>query len=532
MVHALLRRIRHRFGGLDGLWLACAAVLLAWVFLRQTYMQSRVIDGVRWFWLDDDMMISMRYARNLAEGGGLVWTAGYEHVEGYSNFLWTMVMAGVHLFRPPTHLAALPVRAIAYVLTVASFALSVRLLRIFVPRGIIAPFVMLAGMLMCQDIVLWSVWGFENALLGFLLLVFLVRLFEKGDSFGAYFALALVPLTRADGIYLLLANGLVAMVLSKDHRRTILWLVLALLPFAGHMAFRHSYYGDWLPNTYFLKVYGLTDKHQRGFEYAKNFTTVYGVLITISITAGLSVARRDRRGLAVAILIGANLAYVVMVGSDMFMGFRFFSHLMPVMFAFAGAGVDLLGRGLVGRIAIAAVIVTVSVPPLPKPFARLLVMDTNGDQQKQIQVAAMINKNALPTSSMAVLCAGIVPYMTRRPALDMLGKSDKHIARLMPFPGSMSGHGKVDADYMVARRPDFIVTCNAGVVFTRNLSPNMSTNDPQVRFLSTPSFRETYMPFAVDDDNGLLHNANGIWTHAKSPEAARLHWTNKISVAP
>jgi hypothetical protein len=33
---------------------------------------STVIDGERYWWLHDDMMISMRYARNLANGFGLV----------------------------------------------------------------------------------------------------------------------------------------------------------------------------------------------------------------------------------------------------------------------------------------------------------------------------------------------------------------------------------------------------------------------------------------------------------------------------
>src|SRR5262245_49032609 len=39
-------------------------------------------------WLADDAFISFRYARNWAEGQGLVWNPG-ERVEGYTNFLWT-----------------------------------------------------------------------------------------------------------------------------------------------------------------------------------------------------------------------------------------------------------------------------------------------------------------------------------------------------------------------------------------------------------------------------------------------------------
>ncbi len=529
----VLQGFRRSFEPLDTLWLACASVILAWIFYRQTFIASRLIDGVRYFWLDDDMMTSMRYARNLAEGNGLVWTAGGDRVEGYSNFLWTMVMAAVHVFRPPSNIAAIPVRAIGYLCTVGTFAFAIRLLRVFVPRSAIPPAVMLACMALCKDVILWAAWGFENALLGFLLLVFLVRLFERRDDDRiAYLALALIPITRADGMYLFAASAVIALLLSNNRRRTIAWLALALVPFAAHLTFRLSYYGEWLPNTYYLKIHGLTDRYRRGFEYAQGFTQAYGVLLAVSIASGLSIARRDTRGLAVVVLVLANLGYVTMVGGDMFLDYRFFSHLMPVLFAFAGAGIAILGRGLVGQLGIAAVLLIVSMPPIPQLFQRLLIPDTNGDPQKQIQVAAIINKNALPESSIAVACAGLVPYMTRRPALDILGKSDKHIARLDPFPGSTLGHGKVDTDYIVGRRPDLIVTCNAGVSFTRGLSVNMSSIDPQVRFLSAPAFREVYLPYAIDDDNGLLASVNSIWTHQKSREAPRLHWSQKIAVAP
>lgn len=49
-------------------------------------------DGRAGFTLFDDAMISMRYARNLAEGHGLVWNVG-ERVEGYTKPLW---MAAIH----------------------------------------------------------------------------------------------------------------------------------------------------------------------------------------------------------------------------------------------------------------------------------------------------------------------------------------------------------------------------------------------------------------------------------------------------
>ena len=44
-------------------------------------------------WLCDDSFISLRYADHLVEGLGLVYNAG-EYVEGYTNLLWTLALAG------------------------------------------------------------------------------------------------------------------------------------------------------------------------------------------------------------------------------------------------------------------------------------------------------------------------------------------------------------------------------------------------------------------------------------------------------
>src|SRR5207253_1595485 len=66
-------------------------VLFAGLFALGVLSNSAVVKGVRYFWLDDDQMISMRYARNLAHGHGLTWNPG-EYVEGYTNFLWTVIM--------------------------------------------------------------------------------------------------------------------------------------------------------------------------------------------------------------------------------------------------------------------------------------------------------------------------------------------------------------------------------------------------------------------------------------------------------
>jgi len=43
--------------------------------------------------VQEDAFISFRYASNLIQGHGLVYNVG-ERVEGYTNFLWTLILAG------------------------------------------------------------------------------------------------------------------------------------------------------------------------------------------------------------------------------------------------------------------------------------------------------------------------------------------------------------------------------------------------------------------------------------------------------
>ena len=55
------------------------------------------VDGELVFAVSDDIYISACYARNLAAGHGAVWYPGAAPVEGFSNPLWTALLALVHL---------------------------------------------------------------------------------------------------------------------------------------------------------------------------------------------------------------------------------------------------------------------------------------------------------------------------------------------------------------------------------------------------------------------------------------------------
>ena len=76
------------------------------IFIVETIF---VVDGKPYSALFDDAMISMTYARNFAEGHGLVWNVG-DRVEGYTNPLWVVFMAGFHLLPIPENWISLAIQ--------------------------------------------------------------------------------------------------------------------------------------------------------------------------------------------------------------------------------------------------------------------------------------------------------------------------------------------------------------------------------------------------------------------------------------
>jgi arabinofuranosyltransferase len=50
-----------------------------------------------WNFIADDSFIAFRFAKNWAEGNGIVWNVGEFPLEGYVNFLWILIVAVFHI---------------------------------------------------------------------------------------------------------------------------------------------------------------------------------------------------------------------------------------------------------------------------------------------------------------------------------------------------------------------------------------------------------------------------------------------------
>src|SRR5262249_41230087 len=131
------------------------------------------------------------------------------------------------------------------------------------------------ALLVCQGpMVLWSISGLESSCFVAITLGALV-VFERALACGCWKRMlaagglyALATLVRPDGVVFGAAAG-IALVLRElvarpiDRHGLVLRAASLLLGFVAvfgpFVLWRHSYYGDWLPNTFYVKAGGLVN---------------------------------------------------------------------------------------------------------------------------------------------------------------------------------------------------------------------------------------------------------------------------------
>ncbi|UCG32501.1 MAG: hypothetical protein JSU68_12645 [Phycisphaerales bacterium] len=437
---------------------------------------SFVVEGQRYYCLFDDAMISMRYAHNWVDGHGLVWNPG-ERVEGYSNFLWTAVMAGVHLLPLEDRLFSLAVQVLCAGLGVMYVWGTYRLGRALrLERAVCAGGAVLTALYF--PLTTWTLQGMETGLLTAVVVWAAAagaaawRRNRVSLAAGILFGAAM--LTRPDGLVVV---GAVCVLFAWRMRRA--WsaslgtLAIALALEGAYWLWRWRYYGDFWPNTFYLKL-GLPLGFRLGvlgLDYVSSTLYRLGVVF-ISAAVLTLVALRGRARWDLIGVFGVCLAYLVWVGGDPWPYDRFICPGMP--FAALGAvhGVCYLVRKLVaagpraGRERYAGITLACSVL-LAGSVNYVQIREWVGAipyswhaNQANVHVARALLTHTTPEARVATFWAGAIPYFSHRRAIDILGKSDPHIAREVEpalsrdFP---PGHGKFDLPYsLLTLRADVV----------------------------------------------------------------------------
>ena len=324
------------------------------------YRTSFDVDGERYFSLFDDAMISMRYARNLAHGLGLVWNPGGARVEGYTDPLWVLFMSFIHSFDVADSKASLFVQIAAAAFLAANLFV-VRRIALAVSDGSEAASL---GAVLLTAFYLplnnWALQGMEVSVLVFLMSLTLwwaLRSMRNGHfSIGLYLLLGASTLVRPDMVVPFATIMLFLAVVDRGNRRRhLLWGSLVLLFFwAAQALFRLWYFGYPLPNTYYLKLegYPLLLRITRGLYVLGQFIWNTNIaLFALPFLLGLG---GDRRVLLLLWFLLVQMAYSVYVGGDAweFWGGsnRYIAIAMPGFFVLLACGLlhvsRFIGQGL------------------------------------------------------------------------------------------------------------------------------------------------------------------------------------------
>lgn len=475
-----------------------ALLMLGYIFYCYRYIAatSFEIEDKTYYVLFDDAMISMRYAYNLAHGNGLVWNVG-ERVQGFTNPLWVFYMALIHRLPIPLAQMGLMIQISGAVFLVATLVM-VRLVVEQLSGDLLAMLGAVALTAFYAPLNSYGLLGMEVSALAFLLTASVWLILRNGQTRFTpflYVMLMIATLLRSDAAvpYVIILTAMCTV--QKQHRlRHLTWgLGLLALSLGGQAIASFTYYGQWLPNTYYLKLEGwpLALRLLRGL-YALVWFAYYSNWILFLLPLSVLVSRRDWNVLLPLAVFAGQLAYSVYVGGDAWEHHgganRYISIAMPLYFAALMIGAEEIRNRSVGALGSGALAQAGSRIAWAACFGLALINfnlllgdwksierwtlarrpDYVAGSDTNLTTALALGASTTPDASIAVLGAGTIPYLLpEHRVLDILGKTDPVIAHqpvktpmsIADIPDMRPGHMKWDYAHTFGElRPDVIVS--------------------------------------------------------------------------
>jgi len=447
--------------------------------------------------LTDDAFISFRYARQLVDGAGLVFNPG-EYVEGYTNLLWVLVMAGVYwvgLDMPLLSRVISTMCAAGLVVSMAGFSRSYFHDQ---PRPWIS---FLAPLLLALNPLFSHTVGFGLETVFFSLLAwwsvasYLKLQSGSASPWATGTLLGLAYLARPEAVLWVgcFAATDIVQLLEREGRaerigRLVRYLGTFTVIAALHLLWRVSYYGDLFPNTFYVKA---GSNWFWGWVAIRSFALGNGLLPVVAIAATPFVLRR-RWAICVWLVVTLYLGLVLRSG-----GSRYLYPLLPLVYlliqelfravvALKGRRPKLLAASGLCLLFLAGAVWEGNRAIQATRFSRL----TNA---AGASLGRCLRNVTEPGDRIALIPAGVIPYYAERPVVDMLGLTDRHIARRGELDRtSLLWHQRSDSDYVLGLEPRIIL-----------LPPEP---DPAVAIFAVrdmhqnPRFRERYVQSSLACD--------------------------------
>ena len=460
----------------------------------------------------DDSFISFRYVKNFVNGDGLVYNPG-ERVEGYTNFLWIIILSGFHWAIPDANLLHIAqtlgiISGFATIFLVIKFSCLIhRRLSIFCLIGA-------AFLAMNSGFCAWSTSGMETVFFtllifsGCYLYVYYIRSEKKFIYAAILFGLA--ALTRPEGVlfFCLTSVHLIVRKYCSGKKlldgRMVLWFLACAAVYLPYYLWRFNYYGYILPNTFYAKVGSGVHQYLRGIRYVVKYLIYYGIFLFLLPLPLIFKKKKDEWIYLFFFQVGIFIVYIIYVGGDGLGFYRFVVPIVPFIYILVQEGLRelyyktnrrmLIGGGLRIHLTMVLLIILSFASTGRQSLWVLLYPESQRWYEPQCELffpgdgknhsylwfgnyfvdrlamaAKWLEENAEPDSLVASSPAGSIAYHMNLKVLDMLGLNDVHIAHTKDtfggaFGKARAGHEKGDGEYILSKSPDYILMGNVAVL--------------------------------------------------------------------
>jgi hypothetical protein len=338
-------------------------------------------------------------------------------------------------------------------------------------------------------LVFWTLRGMEVGLQTLLIDLALLLIIQssKDQAMGRAILISLMFLLailgRIDAVLQVVILAIYLAVRNKFDVRVI------ALPFATIVIttlaifwFQHTYFGDYLPNTYYQKVTGFSvwERVRNGLLAFNQHATRDTLFLIVFSLLGLLLYKdvQNREVLLMAGLFAVQCAYSVFVGGDyaeveVGAANRFITQGMPALIILFSIVADRVITDLImsRRPGILSRPLTQSVIAVGVGFGVLFVISgtvwmnwgiSNAPLWKadvrRVKLGLAIAEYTSPDVTIAVHAAGQIPYYSERRTIDLLGLNDAVIAKGPPASPFYPGHDKWNYNYSILQlKPDLIV---------------------------------------------------------------------------
>ncbi|MGZ4760135.1 MAG: hypothetical protein ACXV95_13830 [Acidimicrobiales bacterium] len=412
--------------------------------------------------LVDDAFITMRYSAHLAHGDGPVFNVG-QQVEGFSDPLWMLILAGASLVGLPLPQVALVVGVLAFPGVVV---LTVRLADL---EGAGQVGAIIAGVVIAlsSNLVGASLGGLETSLFALgLTATVLIAARDPLPRWWLVAALVVVAYSRPEGLPLVV---LIVVVAYLARRRwsldTNFFAPLALGTVAvigGTLLARWAYYGELLPMSVIAKrdfdtnpVHSLVRAAPDGLRYVTH-ALGKGWLVLVAVTVIYLVVRwrpaspSARVAVTLSLAIGAvGVLVAVSNGGDWMANGRLLVPYVPALVAMLTAGIAESTRPRVVLYAWAVLIVALQPITFGHNWAPI---DHEFDT-----VSVRLDDAVQPDEEVTTNVLGHLGYgAISLPLFDMHGLTEPSIAKLRK---DATVYGKFDP-VLVGQRADPVIALN------------------------------------------------------------------------